>query len=290
MAPSPRRARLKSLVQQERREEALRAINEARDVLTAAAVDADLIVHAPQVRAWLVVLGGWQVEGAGAKRVLLMAREARTWLDTLDGWRAEVRQRDEQQAREEAARRARAERIVVRAAAAPEVERAAAALATRSTLAPADPSIARRAFDGLDIGPFTVEVRQLAEHFATLSPAEWLATTNAQTPAAREALEQALVDLMDMVPEARTWWDSIRAGSGPIAAQAATRYAKATGEQKRTLEHVRSVNTWEGSREMVRAEPLPPFEQRRFRDTLEYALAALIIRPVDDTDRRSSTS
>jgi len=42
-----------------------------------------------------------------------------------------------------------------------------------------------------------------------------------QTPAAREALEQALVDLIDAVPEARIWWDAIRAGSGPIAVQAA---------------------------------------------------------------------
>jgi hypothetical protein len=317
-------------MQGERREDALRVIADARAVLRAAAVDRDLIVHAPMVRAWLAELDGWQIEGAGSKRVLARAREARGWLDTLAGWRAEVQEREDQRAREEAVRRARTVRVarasapppagqsVAEASSGPRVgtsslppsAREAGAglsggplagrssvpppgesvagpsggpMAGRSSLPPPDPAIARRAFDGLDLGPNAAEIRRLAERFATFSPAEWLAATEAEAPAARDALELSLVEVMDRVPEARAWWDAIRAGSEPIAAQAAARYAAATGEQRRTVEHVRSVNTWEGSREMVRAEPLPPFQQRRFRETLEYALAAVMIRPLVDT-------
>lgn len=266
-------------MQRERREDALRLIDDARTVLSAAAVDADLVVHAPAIRAWLAELGGWELEGTGSKRILAMARDARGWRDTLAGWRAEVRVRDDQRAREEATRRARAEQTAAVVAVPPPAERGAGAGVRRSSLPPPDAAVARRAFDGLDVGPNTAEVRQLAERFATLSPAEWFAATEAETPADRDALELALVEVIAQVPVARSWWDAIRAASAPIAAEAAARYAAATDEQPRTIEHVRSVNAWDGNREMMRVEPLPPFQQRRFRETLEYALAAVLIRP-----------
>lgn len=273
-------------MQQDRRGEALRAIDAARAELRAAAVDEDLIVHAPQLRAWLAELEAWEVEGVGSKRVLAMAREARGLRDQLAGWREGVAAREDQRRRDEAARRVRAARNAPPPAATAEVAERATPQARHSSLPPADARVARRAFDGRDFGPNTAEVRRRAERFAMLSPAEWLVAVERDTPTSRDALEEALVELMARVPEARTWWDAIRAASAPIAAEAAARYAAATGEQPREIEHVRAVNAWDGNREMVRAEPLPPFQERRFRDTLEYALGAVLLRT---TDRRDHT-
>lgn len=264
-------------VHDERRQRALRLIEDVRGELDAAAVDADLIVHAPVIRGWLAELRGWQVDGAGSKRVLAMARDARERHDKLEGWRAEVRAREDARVRDEAARRARAGGRAVIVASGP-MEGVRSSSVERPNLPPPDASVARRAFEGRELGPNAAQIRELAERFAVMSPAAWLAATRRDTPARREPLEQDLMALIARVPEARTWWDAIRAASAPIATEAAARYAAATGEKPREIEHIRSVNTWEGSREMVRVEPLPPHQETRFRDTLEYALAAVLVK------------
>ena len=92
--------------------------------------------------------------------------------------------------------------------------------------------------------------------------------------AAQDALATALT-----TAGLRPSWFELRATVKEIADKAAADYAALTHEAPRTIEHVSSVNAWDGQHEKSSLEVLAPEHERGFMDAACDALGVVLIRP-----------
>jgi hypothetical protein len=112
-----------------------------------------------------------------------------------------------------------------------------------------------------------------------LPPRGWkaLEKAHAKSPtidAAQEALAAVLT-----TAGLRPAWFALRATVKVLAEKAAADYAALTHEAPRTIEHVSSVNAWDGQHEKSSLEVLGPEHERAFMDAACDALGVVLIRP-----------
>ncbi len=128
-------------------------------------------------------------------------------------------------------------------------------------------------------GRNTAQVEWLLGKLRELSAADWksLQDAHAGSPTldpAEEALASVLAD-----EGLRESWFELRTVAKTIARKAAADYAAQTGEAVRTIEHVASVNAWDGQHEASKVEVLGPAHEAGFVDAACGALGVVLSRP-----------
>jgi len=128
-------------------------------------------------------------------------------------------------------------------------------------------------------GRNSAQVEELLARLRELPPAGWkrLETAHVRATtidAAQEALAGVLAD-----EGLRPAWFALRATVKVLAEKAAADYAALTHEPPRTIEHVASVNAWDGQHEKSSLEVLAPEHERAFMDAACDALGVVLIRP-----------
>ena len=127
-------------------------------------------------------------------------------------------------------------------------------------------------------GRNSAQVVAVLERLRDLSPEGWKALEDAHrrsktVDAAQEALAGVLA-----ADGLRPAWFELRAMVKTIADKAAADYAALTHETPRTIEHVASVNAWDGQHEASKLEVLAPEHGRAFMDAACDALGVVLIR------------
>lgn len=128
-------------------------------------------------------------------------------------------------------------------------------------------------------GRNSAQVEAALGRLRELPPAGWkrLEAAHGRTntiDAAQEALAGVLA-----AEGLRPAWFSLRALVKTMADKAAADYAALTHEAPRTIEHVASVNAWDGQHEKSSLEVLAPEHERGFMDAACDALGVVLIRP-----------
>ena len=93
-----------------------------------------------------------------------------------------------------------------------------------------------------------------------------------------DATQEALAGVL-AAEGLRPGWFELRAVVKVLAEKAAADYAALTHEAPRTIEHVSSVNAWDGQHEKSSLEVLGPEHERAFMDAACDALGVVLIRP-----------
>jgi len=93
-----------------------------------------------------------------------------------------------------------------------------------------------------------------------------------------DAAQEALAGVL-AAEGLRPGWFELRALVKVLAEKAAADYAALTHEAPRTIEHVASVNAWDGQHEKSSLEVLGPEHERAFMDAACGALGVVLIRP-----------
>ena len=128
---------------------------------------------------------------------------------------------------------------------------------------------------GSNSGQVTLVLGLLRE----LPPKGWKALEDAH---ARSKTIDAAQDALATVLGAeglRPAWFELRVAVKTLAERAAASYAALTHEAPRTIEHVASVNAWDGQHEASKLEILAPEHGRAFMDAACDALGVVLIRP-----------
>ena len=112
-----------------------------------------------------------------------------------------------------------------------------------------------------------------------LPPKGWKALENAHAKSKTiDAAQEALATVLTTAGLRQSWFE-LRATVKTIADKAAADYAALTHEAPRTIEHVASVNAWDGQHEASSLEVLAPEHERAFMDAACDALGVVLIRP-----------
>jgi hypothetical protein len=127
-------------------------------------------------------------------------------------------------------------------------------------------------------GPNSGEVESLLDRLRVLPAAEWAGLVSAYQSLPTDRFEDLLAGALD-ASGLREQWFALRAEATGVAREAARAYAEEVGEAPRTLEHVKSVNAWDGQREVAYQESLPPSQERAFIDAACGACGVLFMRP-----------
>ncbi len=93
-----------------------------------------------------------------------------------------------------------------------------------------------------------------------------------------DAAQDALATVLTTAGLRQSWFE-LRASVKTMAEKAAADYAALTHEAPRTIEHVASVNAWDGQHEASSLEVLAPEHGRAFMDAACDALGVMLIRP-----------
>jgi hypothetical protein len=132
---------------------------------------------------------------------------------------------------------------------------------------------------GKGYGKNTARVELVLGRLRALPPRGWKALEDAHARSKTiDAAQDALATVLGS-EGLRPAWFELRASVKPLAEKAAADYAALTHEAPRTIEHVASVNAWDGQHEASKLEVLPPEHWRAFMDAGCDALGVVLIRP-----------
>jgi hypothetical protein len=128
-------------------------------------------------------------------------------------------------------------------------------------------------------GRNSAQVEQVLDRLRDLPPKGWKALEVAHAKSTTiDAAQDALATVLTTAGLRPSWFE-LRATVKTIAEKAAADYAALTHEAPRTIEHVASVNAWDGRHEASRLEVLAPEHGRAFMDAACDALGVVLIRP-----------
>ena len=128
-------------------------------------------------------------------------------------------------------------------------------------------------------GRNSAQLEQLLELLRDLPPHGWKALEDSHARSKTvDAAEEALATVLTTAGLRQSWFE-LRARVKMMADKAAADYAALTHEAPRTIEHVASVNAWDGQHEASKLEVLAPEHERAFMDAACAALGVVLIRP-----------
>jgi hypothetical protein len=117
------------------------------------------------------------------------------------------------------------------------------------------------------------------ERLRDLPPKGWKVLEDAHAKSTTiDAAQDALATVLTTAGLRQSWFE-LRAAVKTLAEKAAADYAALTHEAPRTIEHVASVNAWDGQHEASKLEVLAPEHVRAFMDAACDALGVVLIRP-----------
>lgn len=128
-------------------------------------------------------------------------------------------------------------------------------------------------------GRNSAQVMAVLERLRDLPPKGWKSLEDAHAKSRTiDAAQDALAGVL-VAEGLRPAWFELRALVKTLAEKAAADYAALTHEAPRTIEHVASVNAWDGQHEASKLEVLAPEHGRAFMDAACDALGVVLIRP-----------
>ena len=128
-------------------------------------------------------------------------------------------------------------------------------------------------------GRNSAEVTLVLDRLRDLAPKGWKSLEVAHAKSKTiDAAQDALATVLTTAGLRQSWFE-LRATVKKIAEKAAADYAALTHEAPRTIEHVASVNAWDGQHEASSLEVLGPEHGRAFMDAACDALGVILIRP-----------
>lgn len=128
-------------------------------------------------------------------------------------------------------------------------------------------------------GRNSAQVTLMLERLRELPPKGWKALEDAHARSKTiDAAQDALATVLTTAGLRPSWFE-LRALVKVMAEKAAADYAALTHEAPRTIEHVASVNAWDGQHEASSLEVLGPEHERGFMDAACDALGVVLIRP-----------
>jgi hypothetical protein len=128
-------------------------------------------------------------------------------------------------------------------------------------------------------GRNSAQVTLVLDRLRNLPPKGWKALEDAHAKSTTiDAAQDALSTVLTTAGLRQSWF-GLRATVKTIAEKAAADYAALTHEAPRTIEHVASVNAWDGQHEASKLEVLAPVHGRAFMDAACDALGVVLIRP-----------
>ena len=128
-------------------------------------------------------------------------------------------------------------------------------------------------------GRNSAQVEAVLGRLRDLPPKGWKALETAHARSRTiDAAQEALAGVL-AAEGLRPGWFELRALVKTLAEKAAASYAALTHEAPRTIEHVSSVNAWDGQHEKSSLEVLGPEHERAFMDAACDALGVVLIRP-----------
>jgi hypothetical protein len=127
-------------------------------------------------------------------------------------------------------------------------------------------------------GRNSAQVELVLGRLRELPPRGWKSLEVAHARAKTiDAAQDALATVLTTAGLRPSWFE-LRATVKTIAEKAAADYAALTHEAPRTIEHVASVNAWDGQHEKSSLEVLAPEHERAFMDAACDALGVVLIR------------
>ena len=127
-------------------------------------------------------------------------------------------------------------------------------------------------------GRNSAQVERVLELLRDLPPKGWKALEDAHARSKTiDAAEESLASVLTTTGLRQSWFE-LRARVKTMADKAAADYAALTHEPPRTIEHVASVNAWDGQHEASKLEVLGPEHGRAFMDAACAALGVVLIR------------
>jgi len=128
-------------------------------------------------------------------------------------------------------------------------------------------------------GRNSAQVTLVLARLRDLPPKGWKALEDAHAGSKTiDAAQEALATVLTTTGLRQSWFE-LRATVKAIAEKAAADYAALTHEATRTIEHVASVNAWDGQHEKSSLEVLGPEHGRAFMGAARDALGMVLIRP-----------
>ena len=128
-------------------------------------------------------------------------------------------------------------------------------------------------------GRNSAQVERVLALLRDLPPKGWKALEMAHAKSKTiDAAQDALATVLTTAGQRPSWFE-LRALVKVLAEKAAADYAALTHETPRTIEHVASVNAWDGQHEASKLEVLGPEHVRAFMDAACDALGVVLIRP-----------
>ena len=128
-------------------------------------------------------------------------------------------------------------------------------------------------------GRNSAQVTLVLERLRDMPPMGWKALEDAHGKSKTiDAAQDALATVLTTTGLRPAWFE-LRAAVKTIAEKAAASYAALTHEAPRTIEHVASVNAWDGQHEASKLEVLAPEHGRAFMDAACDALGVVLMRP-----------
>src|SRR3954447_19952027 len=128
-------------------------------------------------------------------------------------------------------------------------------------------------------GPNSDQLEALLDQLRVLPARQWPKLDAAYKSLDIDKFEDTLVAALDK-SGLREQWFALRRAASELARAAARAYATEVGEERRTLEYVKSVNAWDGQHEQMFEESLPPVEERGFIDAACGACGVVFMRPL----------
>jgi hypothetical protein len=131
-------------------------------------------------------------------------------------------------------------------------------------------------------GRNSAQVNGVLDRLRDLPPKGWKALEEAHARSTTiDAAQDALATVLTTAGLRESWFE-LRAAVKPMAEKAAADYAALTHETARTIEHVASVNAWDGQHETSKVEVLGPEHERAFMEAACDALGVVLSRPYID--------